>query len=103
MAQHSLPRLGGTPGGTTTQARTPLWLCLIIVGLAAWVYLGQTARVSAANAELQQQQQQTQDLLARRQIALAELGHVMSPAYVLAQAQQQGMVPGDWGDGGNQP
>jgi hypothetical protein len=103
MAQHSLPRLGGTPGGTATRARTPLWLCLVIIGLAAWVYLGQTDRASAANAALQQQQQQAQDLLARRQVTLAELGHVMSPAYVLAHAQQQGMVPGNWGDGGNQP
>jgi len=95
---HPLPRLGGTPGGTAHRARTPGWLCLVIVGLAAWVYLGQTDRVSAANAQLQDQQQLTQQLIVQRQLALAHLGRVTAPAYVLAQAQTLGMVPADWGD-----
>jgi hypothetical protein len=86
--------------GVPTRARTPLWLCLAIVGLAAWIYLGQTDRVSAANAELQQQQQMTAGLLARRQEALAELGRVSAPSFILKQAQSLGMTPGNWG---NQP
>jgi hypothetical protein len=93
-----LPRLGGTPGGTAPRARTPIWLCLVIAGLAAWVYLGQTDRASAANAQLQDQQQLTQQLIVQRQLALANLGRVSAPAYVLAQAQALGMVPADWGD-----
>jgi hypothetical protein len=84
--------------GALTRARTPLWLCLSIVGLAAWIYLGQTDRVSAANAELQQQQQMTAGLLARRQEALAALGRVSAPSFILTQAQSLGMTPGNWGD-----
>lgn len=101
-----LPRLGGMPGGRQDRARTPVWLCLVIVGLAAWVYLGQTDRVSAANARLQDQQQLQQSLIVQRQLALAHLGRITAPAYVLTQAQALGMVPADWGDdvsAGGQP
>lgn len=77
-----------------------IWLCLVVIGAMAWLYLGQTDRVSAANAELQVQQAQTERLLARRQLALAELGRVTSPTFILAQAQTLGMVPGNWGDNG---
>lgn len=86
------------PFGALARARTPLWLCLGIVSLAAWVYLGQTDRVGAANAELQQQQQTTTMLLAQRQEALAELSRVSAPSFILTQAQSLGMTPGNWGD-----
>jgi hypothetical protein len=65
------------------------------------VYLSQSGRVSAANAELQAQQQQTQRLNAQRQQELLELGRVTSPAYIFQQARNLGMEPGNWGDPGS--
>jgi hypothetical protein len=97
MQQNADLRRGGTPARTT---HTPIWLCLIALGGMAALYLAQTDRVSTANAQLQVQQAQTQDLIVRRQLALAELGRVSSPTFVLTQAQSLGMVPGNWGDNG---
>ena len=98
MTQPTAGRLGRP---TMRQTRhTPMWLCLLIVGAAAWLYLAQTNRVSTASMQLQQQQDQTQRLLVRRQLALADLGQVTSPTFILAQAQALGMVPGNWGDNG---
>jgi uncharacterized protein HemX len=92
-------------GGTTPPRRpkTPLWLCLVLIGLGAWIYLGQTGRTDALTARLHAEQRATADLQSQRQSALAELGRVSSPAFVLAQAQTLGMVPGDWSDTGGMP
>ncbi len=103
MYQFSLTRGGTAP--TTARPRTPIWLCLVLVAAAAWAYLSQADRVSAANARLEAEQQQTQQLVSQHQAALVELGRVTSPTFIFAQAQSLGMTLGDWGDtsGGGQP
>ncbi len=61
-------------GGNHRSARTPLWLCLSLIGAAAWIYLSQAGAVDTANARLQAQQQMMSDLTQRHQILLAQLG-----------------------------
>lgn len=86
-------RRGPTP-------RTPIWLCLIIIGTMALLYLSQVNRASAANARLQDARDVSDQLTARRQSDKAELGRVSSPTYIIAQARQMGLTPGNWGDDG---
>ena len=95
----------GETAPNAKQSRTPTWLCLVLVAVAAWAYLSQADRVSAANARLEAEQQQTQQLVSQHQASLVELGRVTSPGFIFAQAQTLGMTPGNWGDsqGGNQP
>ncbi|MBA3826818.1 MAG: hypothetical protein H0X24_23350 [Ktedonobacterales bacterium] len=103
MQQFSLTRGGTAPNAT--RPRTPIWLCLVLVAAAAWAYLSQADRVSAANARLEAEQQTTQQLISQHQAALVELGRVTSPTFIFTQAQALGMTPRDWGDphGGDQP
>ncbi len=77
---------------------TPIWLCLAIIGLAAWIYLSQTGAVDAANARLQVEQQTTQQLVARHQANMVTLGTLQSPITLFAQARALGMQPGTWSD-----
>ncbi len=92
-------RFSGPVRPRQRRVRLPAWLCLVAIGLAAWLYLAQSDRASAASAQLQQQQQIAGQLTAQRQSALAALGAVESPAYTLSHARLLGFVPGSWGDG----
>ncbi len=83
---------------TGHSTHTPIWLCLAIIGLAAWIYLSQTGAVDAANARLQVEQQTTQQLVARQEASWETLGTLQSPIAILAQARALGMQPGVWGD-----
>ena len=78
--------------------KTPVWLCLVVIGAMAWLYLFQADRVSAANATLQAQNATSQQLQRRQQEALQELGHMQSAATIVSRALALGMQQGNWGD-----
>lgn len=89
---------GGLRGKGRRGPQTPIWLCVTLIGLAAWIYLSQVGAVAAANARLQAQQAITSQLVARQQDRQAELGRVETPAYIMSAARLLGMQPGAWGD-----
>jgi hypothetical protein len=102
---HQFSSMRGETAPPINRPHTPIWLCLVLVAAAAWAYLSQVDRVSAANARLQAEQQQTQQLISQHQAALVELGRVTSPTFIFTQAQTLGLTAGDWGDpqGSSQP
>lgn len=100
-----MERFGGRAARRSGRPRTPVWLCVAIIGASAWLYLAQSGAVTAANTRWQAQQQTTQSLEWRRQLALAELGQVEAPSYLFNAARSLGLQPGNWSDqaGGGQP
>ncbi len=83
---------------TVRPARTPIWLCLALIAVSAFLYVSQVARVSSINSQLQQQSQISQQLLEQRQYLQLQTATEQSPAYILQQAANLGMQPGNWGD-----
>jgi len=76
----------------------PMALCLtsvVLIGLMAVLYLSQVGQAVDINQQLQQINQEQSSLTRQNQDLAEQLAEEQSPAYIVKNAQQQGLQPAD--------